>query len=322
MDEKNIQKMQKNDLKTPKRKRKKLISPPKKRKKSVKMTEKVVELPQNPQKETTKKKKYVSKKRQQRRNRFILIFSLVMTLVLTLSILSVTVFFPIKSINIDGCNIYDSKEISTVIGVVKGDNLLLVNESRANSAVKEEYPYIRNIKFNRKLPFTLQVSVEEYEIYSQIRFSGGYLRVGNDGKVLEINKKYKKGSPVITGVSVENAKVGEIVEIRSGEDKENIFYKIEEITNAFDNSKIGGVTLINFEDMQDIKVTYNDKIVMLLGSSSNMDKKLAHAKATLELRGENGESGTLNLSRIPSAKNEASFIPRELLPEEKAQKHK
>ena len=267
-----------------------------------------------------KPKKYVSKKRIKRRNRFILISSLVLILAGTLTVLSLTVFFPIKTIKIVNNEKYTADEISASIGVVKGDNLLLASESRAYSALKDKYPYIEAIEFDKKLPFTLNVNVKEYDVFAQIKYGGIYLRIGEDGKILEQSGKFKKGSPVVTGVSVKDKNIGNIISFTSETGDENIFSKINEIITAFADSEIGGVTLINFSDMQDIRVTYNNRIVMLLGSSSNLDKKLAHAKATLEVRGDNGETGTLNLSRIPSAKNEASFIPRDLETDEIAGK--
>ena len=269
-----------------------------------------------------KPKKYVSKKRIKRRNRFIAVFSIAVLLAAALVALSLTVFFPIKTIKIAGCKIYEASEISAVIGVVKGDNLLLASEKRANSAVKSAYPYINKIEFNKSLPFTLNVNVKEYSVFTQIKFSSGYIRISEDGKVLEITDEFLKDIPVVTGVTVKEKNIGEKISFTSDSGKEDIFSKTNEIISAFESSKIGGVTLINFSDMQDIRVTYNNQIVMLLGSSANLDKKLAHAKATLEARGDNKETGTLNLSRIPGAKNEASFIPRELQPEEIAQSKK
>lgn len=275
-----------------------------------------------PQKIKEKPKKYVSKKRIKRRNRAIAVFTLTVLIVAALTALSLTVFFPIKTIKISGNEKYSAEEISSAIGVVKGDNLLLASEKRANSALKSTYPYIQEVEFNKSLPFTLNVKVKEYDVFAQIKYSSGYVRIGKDGKVLETADKYLKGAAVITGVTVSEKSIGETIAFKSEDDEEDIFKKTNEIITAFENSEIGGVTLINFNNMQDIRVTYNNQIVMLLGSSANLDKKLAHAKATLEARSESKETGTLNLSRIPSAKNEASFIPRELKKDEIAGKKK
>lgn len=326
MDERTKRKRQL-EMKQSKRK-KKLISAPKKKKipdKKVKPKEKrtVNKAPQGyPEEQQPKPKKYVSKKRIRRRRKILVITSLILILGITLTTLSLTVFFPIKTIKISGCEKYTAEEISAAIGVVKGDNLLLASESRANSAVNENYPYIETIEFQKKLPFTLNVNVKEYDVYAQIKFVGGYIRVGKDGKVLETSDKFLKGATVVNGVTVKEKNIGEKVSFTSSSGEEDIFAKIDEIISAFEDSKIGGVTLINFSDMQDIRVTYNNQIVMLLGSSANMDKKLAHAKATLEARSSSKETGTLNLSRIPGAKNEASFIPRELEADEIAGKKK
>lgn len=306
--------------------RKKIVPAKKKRKNNEKRERRLKDTAVNqnlqPQEIKEKPKKYVSKKRIKRRNRAIAVFTLTVLLVAALTTLSLTVFFPIKTIKISGNEKYSAEDISSAIGVVKGDNLLLASEKRANSALKSAYPYIQEVEFNKSLPFTLNVKVKEYDVFAQIKYSSGYVRIGKDSKVLETADKYLKGAAVITGVTVSEKTIGETIAFKSEDGKEDIFQKTIEIITAFENSKIGGVTLINFNNMQDIRVTYNNQIVMLLGSSANLDKKLAHAKATLEARSESKETGTLNLSRIPSAKNEASFIPRELKKDEIAGKKK
>lgn len=315
MDEK-IKRKKQLEMKNQKR-RKKLIEPPKKKK----TLKKVVKKQNNSENSVeSKPKKYVSKKRIKRRNRFLVISSLILILVATFTTLSFTVFFPIKIIKIINSEKYSIDEIASAIGVVKGDNLLLASEKRAFKSVQEKYPYIKAIEFDKKLPFTLNVNVVEYETFAQVKFGNSYVRVSKDGRVLQLAQKFQKGVPVVTGVTVKEKNIGEIISIKSSDGDEEIFSKIDEIISAFSESEIGGVTLINFTDMQDIRVTYNNKIVMLLGSSSNLDKKLAHAKATLDARGDSKDTGTLNLSRIPSAKNEASFIPRDLEADEIAGK--
>ena len=68
--------------------------------------------------EEKKPKKYISQKRRKARMRIFLIFSLIVVLGTTLTILSITVFFPIKNINIVNNKRYSDKQISSAIGVV------------------------------------------------------------------------------------------------------------------------------------------------------------------------------------------------------------
>jgi len=293
------------------RRKTKLITVPKKKKIKKENVEKVDNKKQQP------KKKYVSKKRLRRRRKIMLITSLVLIIGITLSVLSCTVFFPIKQINIVGNERYNKEEIVASIGVIKGDNLLLASESRANKVLKQEFTYIESVEFDKKIPFTLEVKINEYQTYAQLNINNQYIKFGYDGKILDIAKKPQKNSPVVTGINLEEFEIGDTIDLTSEDGK---LSKVVEIIKAFEKNEIDGITLINLEDIQDIRVTYKDRIVMLLGSNSNLDKKLIHAKATLEAKGNNSETGTLNLSRIPSVKNEASFIPRELEPEEMAKK--
>ena len=254
-------------------------------------------------------KKYISKKRLARKRKFIAFTAVFLIVAITLTVLSYTVFFPIKKITINNTINYESQQLLTVIGVIKGDNLLASSESRANKVLKEKYPYVKNVDFNKKLPFTLEINVEEYQVFAQIKVGKKYYRINEECALLELTDKYKKGAPVVTGLDIKgNANVGETLPF----DKEDAFENITKIVNAFKDNQFKNVTLLNLENPQDLRVTYDNRIVTLLGSSANLDKKLAHAKATLEARAKDDETGTLNLSRIPSEKNEASFIPRAL----------
>ncbi len=303
-----------------KRKRKKsLISVPKKKKQA--RAQKEIISNETP-KQQPKRRTHISKERLKKRRKIMLITSLVLIFSITLTVLSFTVFFPIKTIKVTSSGRYNSKDIIDSLGVVKGDNLLLSSQSRATKALKEKYIYIESVDFIKKLPFTLEVKVNEYKTYAQFLNNKNYVKVSKDGLVLENSQKYTKNAIVVTGIELEKVTVGTEISFKNQEKDKDILEKIKEIREAFDKNEIKDITLINLSDMQDIRVTYQDRIVMLLGSSSNLDKKLIHAKATLEIKGTSKDTGTLNLSRIPSEKNEASFIPRELMPEEKAKNKK
>lgn len=292
-----------------KKRKRKLISVPKNKKK---VKNKVEYTRVNTEKlKPNKPKKYISKKRKRRRNRILLTFSLTLILCLTLGVLSVTVFFPIKSIKIVGAEKYTAEQISSSIGVIEGDNLILASEKRAENSVRKSLNYVKKIEFKKKFPFTLEVRVNEYSVYSQIKFNDEYIRIGDDGIVLETVSEFDKSSPEIKGVTPTAYEVGSKIEFKE-DGNDPILSKIDKILKSFSDSGMDKITLINFENMHDIRVTYNNRIVMLLGSDSNLEQKLTHAKATLKSRANSSETGTLNLSRIPGSKNVASFIPGKL----------
>ena len=86
--------------------RKKIVPAKKKRKNNEKRERRLKDTAVNqnlqPQEIKEKPKKYVSKKRIKRRNRAIAVFTLTVLLVAALTTLSLTVFFPIKTIKISG----------------------------------------------------------------------------------------------------------------------------------------------------------------------------------------------------------------------------
>ena len=87
---------------------------------------------------------------------------------------------------------------------------------------------------------------------------------------------------------------------------------IAQLINEINANEIDNITVISISDPQNIFVTYDNKIVLKLGTTSNLDKKFAHAAATIEARTDNRDTGILDLSAISASHMSASFVPSAL----------
>lgn len=253
---------------------------------------------------------YKSAKPKKRHSSYILLYiSLGIIAVGVLVTLSLTVFFPIKSIEVSKstkCR-YSGEEIVDCSKLNIGTNLFTTDLSNVESNVTSKLPYIKSVEVSRKFPSTIVLSVKDDSASAQIDYNKQYYLIDDSGKCLEVKSKKDKSVPVIRGVNINNAKAGDIIEQKKSNDRDLLKISFDIIKNGKNNSL--NFTVVNAAEEQNVWATLDDRIVMLFGTQSNLDTKMKFAVEVLAQRSNKEETGTLNLSRIPNTKNQASFIP-------------
>ncbi|MBQ3929127.1 MAG: FtsQ-type POTRA domain-containing protein, partial [Clostridia bacterium] len=99
----------------------------------------------------------------------------IVTLVVLLSIcfvLSLTVFFKIDDILVEGETRYQADDIIASCMIEKGDNLLLCNTSAGEKNIVDQFPYIEKVKMDKKLFNKIIINVTE-AVPTSIIESGG-----------------------------------------------------------------------------------------------------------------------------------------------------
>lgn len=79
--------------------------------------------------------------------------------------LSVTVFFPVKNIEVSGSNIYEIEDVISASGITEEDNLLILNKGRILSNIQNKLPFVEDIELKRKLPETAVLKVKDVNTY-------------------------------------------------------------------------------------------------------------------------------------------------------------
>lgn len=106
--------------------------------------------------------------------------------------------------------------------------------------------------------------------------------------------KADAGVTVITGVKVKSAKVG--YKLVAGNAK--VFETYQEIRSAMDRWGVRDITAADLTKVSDIKLTYQQRITILLGSASGLDRKAAMCAKVLEEQDKvsTEQKGTIDLS--------------------------
>ena len=258
-------------------------------------------------------KQAVKKKRKKKASHFLFLYiALGLATVITLTVLSLTVFFHIDTVKVAGDNIYSSEQIIAASQIKKDVNIFTADLSLVNSNVCKALPYVESVKINRVFPTTIKLTITKAEKYVQIESGGKYTVINKSGKCLEISDTPIKGIPVLRGVLLTSSVPGTNVTFK----ETDRITALNSLTDLLKANEIKNITVINLKDLQDLFVTVDNRVVLQLGSMGNLDKKLQHAALTLEKQQGSKKTGILNLSRIPNDKHQAYFTSCELLAEQ------
>lgn len=128
---------------------------------------------------------YQKKKRRKKKLKFAFFTMLFILMMLTLGILSVTVFFNAEEILVEGNTRYSAEKLLEQGGLSIGQNLFRLDKFEVIEKM-EELPYVKSVTIKRKLPNTLTVKVVENEPVVWIRCEGGVALLNEEYRVLSL----------------------------------------------------------------------------------------------------------------------------------------
>ncbi len=201
--------------------------------------------------------------------------------VAVVTILSVTVLFNIKRFEVTGETQYADEEIIEAAGIEIGENLLRIDIGEAEKKITSKLVYIDNAQIKRGFPDKLVINAEPAVPMACFYISGKYYLVSEAGRVLEIsNKRFEV--PIVKGYVFNPEKEGNPeTETREGgaleEDGEKRIAAAVNIIGYMRSSGLDKDFVIDLTDILSIKVTYDNRIEMELGTTAAMDEKIFNA---------------------------------------------
>lgn len=204
---------------------------------------------------------------------------LVVAIVAVIIVLSLTVFFKIETITINGNKTYDKKEITAVLPIEKGSNLFLYDKDKASAKLQQNLPYIYKAEIKRKIPSTVVVNITETPIvYSIKNADKTYTLLDGNFKVLETSAKKKKNSVAVNNVKIKSAVPGQTVELSSDKIQANLL----ELTKTISDLKLDKITAIYSTDINNNFMVYDSRITLKLGTLDNLENKIYSALTAIE----------------------------------------
>ncbi|MBR5485539.1 MAG: FtsQ-type POTRA domain-containing protein [Oscillospiraceae bacterium] len=200
--------------------------------------------------------------------------------VASLITLSLTEFFLITSIQVEGNDRYSNTEVIEYSGINLQDNLFRINTKQACERISENYPYFETVKTKRILPDALVIQVTMAQPTIAIETETGYVLVSSQGKILETDVQNPSEKLLrVRGLEDWEYNTGSFI-TEFSEETQQVQEKLEkyEMLKSFE-AALGSVQLspINYIDLSDrynIRALYDERILLELGSEAKLEYKL------------------------------------------------
>lgn len=203
------------------------------------------------------------------------IFSILLVLGFAVALM-VTVFFNVTSVKVIGSSIYSSEDIIFASGIVNGDNLLRMSADKIEARIVKNLPYIKEAKIIKSFPDSVGIRVEPVEErYSIVTDSATYIADDNF-KVLRVATQTDNDLTRVRGIKSESFTEGLAVNFADKQQRD-VFNDILAICSE----KGLNITYINIENLVDIVFAIDNKVLVKLGTYSNLAEKMTHLTSVL-----------------------------------------
>ena len=217
------------------------------------------------------------KKRPYRGGNYTLYFILAAIVIgIVMAILSNTVLFKCGSIEVTGVSRYSADEIIAASGVKTGENLLHIDAKKAEDSVMNAFAFVDKVSVKKNYPTKIVIEITEAQNWFALNQDGKTVVISRGGRVL--GNISADGLVVVKGFEAESLETGS--QLSSTVDVKNKI--IMEIFDTAEKVGLANVTEIDLTDRFSIKITVDNRIILNIGSSVQLESKLRVGQALIE----------------------------------------
>ncbi len=220
--------------------------------------------------------------------------------------LSLTVFFPVKSITVSGNSLYSVEEIIAHSGIKDGDNIIRISEKNVLSSLQGHLPFVDNVKVTKNLTGTVKLTVTiASEVYA-IKVDEMFYTADDEGRILKSYSEKPEGVLFIDCVA--SVGEGDIQQVVFEEEKAEMI--ISAICKRFETLTVSA-DYIDLTDMYEIKMGFDSRYTVNFGEFTYFEEKISHFLKMLEDPSFSAKSGDVDLSQYTPGNPKAFFVKRE-----------
>ncbi len=219
--------------------------------------------------------------------------------------------FRVRKFAVKGDIPYTAQQVTDASGIPLGKNLFTADFESAKERIGTELPYTADIRISRKLPSTVVITASTaVKTYGVMMPGGTYAITDENLKVLEIGAEIPPGTMMVEGYSGSGVNaLGRELPFGTQADDEDIKNALAEISRAVKESELKGIDLINIANPESIYILYEGRIIIRLGNTDDILKKLNLAQKSI------AEENKLSASQYGELKvttaGRASFTPKD-----------
>lgn len=205
---------------------------------------------------------------------FALVISIIISPIIIFAVLRV------KNFTVEGAAKYQNEEIIAASGIAYGKSLVFADLDEAAAAIEKTLPYTNNVKLTKKLPNGIVIRLEETSVLFAVEIDNGmYALTNGDMKVLELSGDLPDGATLITGAIPLEAEPGSELEfaVKDDEQGDRTLELLKTISKAMASVEVKDIDLINISSRASIYMIHQERIVIRLGDSSEIERRLSLA---------------------------------------------
>jgi hypothetical protein len=208
--------------------------------------------------------------KKRRKNYSLYYLTAITAAIIILGVLSITVFFKIKTLTVSGNSVYSVNEIAEASGIAAGKPLLLLDRAGTRQKMLESFIYIDDVEVGAKFPSTVTVSVTPSVAAASVETDKGYLLITKTGKILELISDPRAGTVVIKGAGASELSPGETLTLED-KSRELLILSLAEKGFGILSDKL---TDVDITDEANVTFLYDNRLEINIGAYSDMDYKV------------------------------------------------
>ena len=201
----------------------------------------------------------------------------------------------VETVSVENTLVVPQPTILDAANIKAGRHLYSLNDAKIKSNIIKSSSYVKSVEIERKLPSTLRILVEEYDLSYYIEYEGRYYLITRDLLVIEettVEDAIAKGAAPLLLPKLKDPKID-----KNHPDAPKLLTPMQ--TLAFKNtsdlawsqallhalSKMDfsdRITSVDISDPFDIRIVVSDKYVVRLGNEKDFEKKLGRVENALE----------------------------------------
>lgn len=251
------------------------------------------------------------RRRKRKKRSYMLYYLLLLFFVLVSGvILSVTVFFNIETITVSGSKLHQSETVIEKSGIKTGDNLFRTNTDKAEERLIDAFGNIDAVKIARKFPSSLLIELTDAVPAYYMPDDAGYTVISAGGRVLDkhLAKDQLSGGVLVKGIDAEELKLGSYTD----KTKNQQFALLDQLDIAIKASSLNDLTYVNLENSVELSVCYQDRLLIKLGSPTDLTYKLNFARNVIETKLAENDTGVLDTTHVGKIHFKPSLFSSEI----------
>lgn len=185
--------------------------------------------------------------------------------------------FDVQWVVVKGNQYLAEGDVCSAADIEIGVNIFKINLAVIGDRLKE-VPMINDVRVSRALPATVLITVTERRPLGILPAGSGFVKVDQEGRILQTSGPGVPGIPLITGVKVDTLELGEIVQ-------NDLLTDVLIMISGFPDEIIDNLSEVNIGPDYQIQAYTMDRIQCRLGEATDIEEKgIALAQILQELQ--------------------------------------